>query len=66
MSYVLSYVLVYVLIGVLLSLIFDLINEFILDPEDRIKFDWGIRIINAVIWPYVLGVFINAFVNHNR
>lgn len=61
-----NYVLLYVLIGVLLSLIFDLLNEFVLHPEDKIKFDWGIRIINAIIWPYILGVFIRSMVSYYR
>jgi|LWDU01.1.fsa_nt_gi hypothetical protein len=61
-----NYVLLYVLIGALLSFIFDVLNEFFLHPDDKIKFDWGIRVINAIIWPYVLGAFINCFVNHNR
>tara|TARA_R110002012_G_C11375696_1_gene582650 strand:+ start:104 stop:259 length:156 start_codon:yes stop_codon:yes gene_type:complete len=49
-----------------LSFIFDMLNEFVLHSEDKIKFDWGMRIINAILWPYVLGAFINSFVNHNR
>ncbi len=61
-----NYLLSYVLIGILLSFIFDMLNEFVLHSEDKIKFDWGIRIANAILWPYVLGAFINTFVNHNR
>ena len=61
-----DYLLSYVLIGMSLSFIFDMLNEFVLHSEDKIKFDWGMRIINAVLWPYVLGTFINTFVNHNR
>ena len=61
-----SYVLWYVLIGVLLSLIFDLLNEFVLYPEDKIKFDWGIRVINTIIWPYILGVFVRSIVSYYR
>jgi len=61
-----NYVLLYVLIGVLLNLIFDLLNEFVLHPEDKIKFDWGIRIINTIIWPYILGVFIRSIVSYYR
>jgi L-asparagine transporter-like permease len=61
-----DYLLSYVLIGMSLSFIFDMLNEFVLHSEDKIKFDWGMRIINAILWPYVLGTFINTFVNHNR
>ncbi len=61
-----DYLLSYVLIGMSLSFIFDVLNEFVLHSEDKIKFDWGMRIINAILWPYVLGAFINTFVNHNR
>ena len=61
-----GYVLLYVLIGVLLSLIFDLLNEFFLHPDDKIKFDWGIRVINTIIWPYILGVFVRSIVSYYR
>ena len=61
-----DYLLSYALIGILLSFTFDMLNEFVLRSEDKIKFDWGMRIANAILWPYVLGAFINTFVNHNR
>ena len=61
-----SYILSYVLIGVLLSFIFDMLNEFVLYPKDKIKFGWGTRIINTIIWPYILGVFIRSIVNYYR
>lgn len=52
------YVFYYLIGGVITTLIFDLLNDYVLRPEDRIQFDWGIRTINILIWPYVLGVFI--------
>ncbi len=61
-----DYLLSYVLIGMSLSFIFDVLNEFVLHSEDKIKFDWGMRIINALLWPYVLGAFINSFVNYRK
>jgi len=55
-----EYVISYVLIGLLLSLVFDVLNEYLLHPDDRIKFDWIMRIVNMVLWPYILGVFIRG------
>tara|TARA_Y100000296_G_C4933146_1_gene137642 strand:- start:123 stop:347 length:225 start_codon:yes stop_codon:yes gene_type:complete len=55
-----EYVISYVLIGLLLSLVFDVLNEYISSPDDRIKFDWIMRIVNMVLWPYILGVFIRG------
>jgi hypothetical protein len=55
-----EYILSYALIGLLLSLVFDVLNEYILPPDDRIKFDWIMRIVNMVLWPYILGVFIRG------
>jgi hypothetical protein len=49
-----DYLMSYMLIGILLSFGFDMLNEFFLRSEDKIKFDWGTRIINAIIWPYIL------------
>lgn len=53
-----NYLFYYIIIGLILSLTFDLLNEFVLRSEDRIKFNWGNRVINTIIWPYVLGVFL--------
>ena len=55
-----EYILSYALIGLLLSLVFDVLNEYISSPDDRIKFDWIMRIVNMVLWPYILGVFIRG------
>ena len=60
------YIVYYIAIGVLLSFIFDILNEFYLKYEDKIKFDWSIRILNVIIWPYILGVFIKSFINYYR
>jgi hypothetical protein len=54
----------YMLIGILLSFGFDMLNEFFLHSEDKIKFDWGTRIINTIIWPYIIGVFIRSFIDN--
>ena len=59
-----DYLLSYVLIGILLSFIFDMLNEFVLLPEDKIEFNWGIRIANTIIWPYIIGVFIRSFIDN--
>ena len=58
---VIMYVFYYLIIGVITSFIFDVLNDCILRPEDRIQFDWGIRTINILLWPYILGVFIRDF-----
>jgi len=52
----------YLIIGVIIVFIFDVLNDYVLRPPDKIQFDWGTRIINILIWPYVLGVFIMSFV----
>jgi len=52
----------YLIIGVIIVFIFDILNDYVLRPPDKIQFDWGTRIINILIWPYVLGVFIMSFV----
>jgi hypothetical protein len=61
---IMDYLLSYALIGILLSFIFDMLNEFVLHSEDKIKFDWGTRIINTIIWPYIIGVFIRSFIDN--
>jgi hypothetical protein len=38
------------------------LNDHVLRPEDRIQFDWGIRTINILLWPYILSVFILDFI----
>lgn len=55
---VIMYIFYYLIIGVITTFIFDILNDHVLRPEDRIQFDWGIRTINILLWPYVLGVFI--------
>ena len=61
-----DYLMSYMLIGMLLSFGFDVLNEFFLHSEDKIKFDWGTRIINAIIWPYILWAFVRSLVNYYR
>ena len=61
-----KYILSYVLIGSLLSFIFDMLNEFVLHTEDKIKYTWSMRIVNTIIWPYILGAFINSFINYQK
>ncbi len=60
------YVFYYLIVGVTTTFIFDILNDCVLRPEDRIQFDWGIRIINILIWPYILGVFIRDFMRGLR
>ncbi len=55
------YISCYILLGIILSVIFDILNEFVLHPADKIKFDWGTRVVNIIIWPYILGVFISTY-----
>ena len=55
---VIMYIFYYLIIGITTTFIFDILNDHVLRPEDRIQFDWGIRTINILLWPYVLGVFI--------
>ena len=43
---VIMYIFYYLIGGVITTLIFDLLNDYVLRPEDRIQFDWGIRTIN--------------------
>jgi len=52
----------YLIIGVIIVFIFDILNDYVLRPPDKIQFDWGTRIINILIWPYILGIFIMSFV----
>jgi hypothetical protein len=52
----------YLIIGVIIVFIFDVLNDYVLRPPDKIQFDWGTRIINILIWPYILGIFIMSFV----
>ena len=59
---VIMYIFYYLIIGVTTTFIFDILNDHVLRPEDRIQFDWGIRTINILLWPYVLGVFILDFI----
>ena len=61
-----DYLMSYMLIGMLLSFGFDMLNEFFLRSEDKIKFDWGTRIINAIIWPYILWAFVRSLVNYYK
>ena len=56
----------YLIIGVIIVFIFDVLNDYVLRPPDKIQFDWGTRIINILIWPYILGVFIMSFVRFIR
>jgi hypothetical protein len=42
------------------------LNDHVLRPEDRIQFDWGIRTINILLWPYILSVFILDFMRGLR
>jgi hypothetical protein len=51
----------YILLGIILSVIFDILNEFVLHPIDKLNFDWFTRIINIIIWPHILGVFISTY-----
>ena len=37
------------------------LNDHVLRPEDRIQFDWGMRTINILLWPYIMSVFILDF-----
>ena len=54
-----DYIITYLLIGLGTSLMYDLINK-VLRPEDRVYFDWGLRTINIIIWPYILWIFITT------
>jgi len=56
----------YLIIGVIIVFIFDILNDYVLRPPDKIQFDWGTRIINILIWPYILCVFIMSFVRFIR
>ena len=58
------YISCYILSGIILSVIYDTINEYYLHSIDKIKFDWGTRIINIIIWPYILGVFISTYLRN--
>jgi hypothetical protein len=60
---VIMYIFYYLIIGVTTTFIFDILNDHVLRPEDRIQFDWGIRTINILLWPYILSVFILDFIN---
>jgi hypothetical protein len=59
---VIMYIFYYLIIGVTTTFIFDILNDHVLRPEDRIQFDWGIRTINILLWPYILSVFILDFI----
>ena len=59
---VIMYIFYYLVIGVTTTFIFDILNDHVLRPEDRIQFDWGIRTINILLWPYILSVFILDFI----
>lgn len=59
---VIMYIFYYLIIGVTTTFIFDILNDYVLRPEDRIQFDWGIRTINILLWPYILSVFILDFI----
>jgi hypothetical protein len=61
-----DYLVLYILVGLLISFSFDMLNEFVLRSEDKINFDWGTRIINAFIWPYILGLFVRSLVNYYK
>jgi hypothetical protein len=56
----------YLIIGVIIVFIFDVLNDYVLRPSDKIQFDWGTRIINILIWPYILTIFIMSFVRFIR
>jgi hypothetical protein len=58
---VIMYIFYYLIIGVTTTL-----NDHVLRPEDRIQFDWGIRTINILLWPYILSVFILDFMRGLR
>ena len=58
---VIMYIFYYLIIGVITTFIFDILNDHVLRPEDRIQFDWGMRTINILLWPYILSVFILDF-----
>lgn len=58
---VIMYIFYYLIIGVTTTFIFDILNDHVLRPEDRIQFDWGMRTINILLWPYILSVFILDF-----
>lgn len=59
---VIMYIFYYLIIGVITTFIFDILNDHVLRPEDRIQFDWGMRTINILLWPYILSVFILDFI----
>ena len=59
---VIMYIFYYLIIGLITTFIFDILNDHVLRPEDRIQFDWGIRTINILLWPYILSVFILDFI----
>ena len=58
---VIMYIFYYLIIGVITTFIFDILNDHVLRPEDRIQFDWGMRTINILLWPYIMSVFILEF-----
>lgn len=58
---VIMYIFYYLIIGVTTTFIFDILNDHVLRPEDRIQFDWGMRTINILLWPYIMSVFILDF-----
>jgi hypothetical protein len=58
---VIMYIFYYLIIGVITTFIFDILNDHVLRPEDRIQFDWGMRTINILLWPYIMSVFILDF-----
>jgi len=59
---VIMYIFYYLVIGVTTTFIFDILNDHVLRPADRIQFDWAIRPINILLWPYILSVFILDFI----
>jgi len=62
MEELITYILSYLFIGLILSFIYEILNDYYVHSkdEDKIHFDWLMRISNILFWPYMLLVFIRA------
>jgi len=58
----------YLFLGIIFSFLIDILIEYYFHPddEDKLEFDWMMRIINILLWPYILGAFIRSLMgNYN-
>ena len=63
---ILAYISSYFMIGIIFSFLFDVLNDHFSHPddEDKVEFDWIMRIITILLWPYILGVFIRSLIDN--